>query len=220
MKIKSTFLFFFIICLAFSSALHAQSFLSFSTGISKDLNNENHNFYHIPVTLQWKPFPGKRSPLFFELEYDIPFIAKGIGDAYTLNPSLPEEVTLPETIRASMFTVSMGFRIHIFTDKQNNSFYLKLTPLGINYQNFKVSYKKFDKENYEILNADDNLNRGGLVTSMEAEYNFHKTKQDMVLRLHIQTPPFRSIGDYPLSYRFIAPLQLTFGYNLFYNKRK
>lgn len=220
MKIKLSFLLVFIIFLASSSNVQAQSFLSFSTGISKDLNNENHNFYHIPVTIQWKPFPRKRSPLYFDLDYNIPFIVKSTGHAYTLNPSLPQEVTLRETIRASVFTASMGFRIHIFTDKQNNSFYLNLIPFGVNYQNFKVRYKNFDKENYEILNADDNLNRGGLVTSMEAEYNFHKTKQDMVLRLHIQTPPLNSTGDYPLSYRFIAPLQLTFGYNLFYNNRK
>lgn len=220
MKIKLPILFVLIIFLAFTSEVQAQSFLSFSTGISKDLNNENHNFYYIPVTIQWKPFPRKRSPLFFDLDYNIPFIVKSTGHAYTLNPSLSQEVTLRETIRASMFTVSMGFRIHIFTDKQNNSFYLKLIPFGLSFQNFKVKYKNFDKENYEILNADDNLNSGGLTASMEAEYNFHKTKQDMVLRLHIQTPPLNSTGDYPLSYRFIAPLQLTFGYNLFYNKRK
>lgn len=220
MKIKLSFLLAFIIFLAFSSKVKAQSFLSFSTGISSDLNNVHHSFYHIPFSLQWKPSSRKRAPFFFEFDYDIPFTVKSTGDAYTLNPSLPEKVTLQETIRASVFTASIGFRIHIYTNKRNNSFYLNLLPFGISAQNFKVNYKNFDKENYEILNPDINMNRGGIVTSIAAEYNFHKTKQDMKLMLHIQSPPLRSTGDYPLSYKFIAPLQLTFGYNFYYNKRK
>lgn len=220
MEIKLPFLIIFLFFFIFSYKAQAQSFLSLSSGISKDLNNVNHNFYHIPFTLKWKPSARKRAPLFFEFDYDIPFTAKSTGDAYTLNPSLPEKVRLQENIRASVFTASMGFRIHIFTNKRNNSFYLNVLPFGISFQHFKVRYRNFDKENYEILNPDDNLNRGGLVSSMEAAYYFHKTKQDMVLRLHLQTPPLRSTGDYPLSYKFIAPLQLTFGYNFYYNKRK
>jgi len=42
----------------------------------------------------------------------------------------------------------------------------------------------------------------------------------MVVMLHLQMPPLQSTGDYPLSYKFVAPLQLTFGYNFYYNKSK
>jgi len=219
MKIKTPFLFISIIFISFSFATHAQSSFSLSTGISSDLNNVHHSFYHIPFSLQWKPSPRKRAPFFVELDYDFPFTTKSTGQAYTLNPSLPKEVTLQETIRPYIFSVSIGFRIHLYTNKKNNSFYLDLLPFGISTQNFKVNYKNFDKENYEILNPDINMNRGGIVTSIAAVYNFHKTKQDMKLMLHIQSPPLRGTGDYQL-HRFVAPLQLTFGYNFYYNKRK
>lgn len=218
MKIKS--LFFLPLLILFSAGLDAQSFISVSSGISLDLNNANHNFYHIPITLQWKPSAGERAPLFFELNYDIPFTAKSTSNAYTLNSSLPEKVTLQETIRPFFFTASIGFRIHLYTNKKNNGFYLNLLPIGFCAQYFKVNYKNFDKTNYDILNPDVNLNKGGVVTSIEAVYYFHKTKQDMMIMLHLQSPLYRKVSDYPLSYKFIAPLQLTFGYNFYYNKRK
>ena len=220
MKIKLQFLSVFIIFLSLSSKVQAQSFLSLSTGISTDLNNPNHNFYHIPFTLQWKPSARKRAPFFLEFNYNIPFTSKSTGDAYTLNPSLPEKVTLQENIKPAIFTMNIGFRIHLYTNKKSNSFYLNLLPFGICIQNFSIDYKNYDKQNYEVLNPDVNLNSGGIVESIEAAYFFHKTKQDMVIMLHLQTPPLKSRGDYPLSYKFVAPLQLTFGYNLFYNKRK
>jgi hypothetical protein len=54
---KSIYSLFFALCVSiFSSAeISAQSFVSLSTGISMDLNNANHSFYHVPITLQWKP---------------------------------------------------------------------------------------------------------------------------------------------------------------------
>jgi len=220
MKIKTPFLFISIIFISFSFATHAQSSFSLSTGISSDLNNVHHSFYHIPFSLQWKPSPRKRAAFFVEFDYDFPFTTKSTGQAYTLNPSLPKEVTLQETIRPYIFSVSIGFRIHLYTNKRNNSFYLNLLPFGISTQNFKINYKNFDKENYEILNPDINMNRGGIVSSIAAVYNFHKTKQDMKLMLHVQSPPLEGTGKYPLSFRFVAPLQLTFGYNFYYNKRK
>jgi len=230
MKIKSSFLLAFSIFILstfdtnaqFLSTFdtNAQSFLSLSTGISSDLNNAHHSFYHIPFSLQWKPSPGEKAAFLVEFNYDFPFTTKSTGQAYTLNPSLPKEVTLQETIRPYIFSVNIGFRVHLYTNKRNNSFYINLLPLGVSAQYFKANYKNFDKKNYDILNPDVNLNRGGIVTSVAAEYDFHKTKQDMKLMLRIQSPPLQSRGDYPLSYRFVAPLQLTFGYNFYYNKRK
>lgn len=220
MKLIYSFFFALCVCIFSSDDINAQSFISLSTGVSMDLNNSNPSFYHVPITLQWKPFKQNHSPFFLEFGYDIPITAKGTGNAFTLNPDLPKELTLEESTRASIFTASIGFRIHVYTNKNNNSFYVNLLPFGFCVQDFVVNYKKYDKENYEVLNPDINLNSGGLVVSMEAAYYFHKRKQDMVIMLRLQAPPFQSTGDYPLSYKFVAPLQLTFGYNLYYNKRK
>jgi hypothetical protein len=217
---KVIYSFFFALCISvFSSTeINAQSFVSLSTGISMDLNNANHSFYHVPITLQWKPVAKKTSPVFLELNFNIPITVKGTSNAFTLNPGLPKEVTLEENIRAFVFTASIGFRFHLYTNKKNNSFYLNLLPVGICTQNFRVSYKDYNNEDYEMLNPDINLNKGGFVMGMSGVYNFHNRNQDMMIMLRVQPPPFQSRGDYPLSYNFIAPLQLTFGYNLYYNK--
>jgi hypothetical protein len=219
MKPKISFPIIFIFFVLFSVAGKAQSFISLSSGISRDINNTKKSFYHIPFAFQWEPFSGTRSPLFFEFDYDIPFTSKNIGNAYTLNPSLPEKVALQENIHSHIFTSSIGIRIHLYTNKKSNSFYFNLLT-GICNQKFKVDYKNYDKSNYEILNPDVKRNATKLVLSMSAVYNFHKRKQDMLLMLHLQSPLLTSQYDYPLSYQFIAPFQLTFGYNLFYNKRK
>ena len=50
---------------------------------------------------------------------------------------------------------------------------------------------------------------------MSAVYNFHN---NLMLMLHLQSPLIADKGDYPLSYRFIEPLQFTFGYIFYYNK--
>lgn len=209
----------FLFFISFSISANAQSFLSLSTGISKDINNQNKSFYHIPVSLQWEPFSNQGNPLFFQLDYDIPFRSINTGNAYTLNPALPAQVHLQENIHSYIFTMNIGFRIHLYTNKKNNTFFLNLYS-GICFQNFTVDYKNFDKVNYEVLNPDVNLKAGGFVLSMAGAYYFHKRKQDMLLMLHVQSPLLAGNGDYPLSYKYIAPLQLTFGYKLFYNKKK
>ena len=220
MKLLTSFVILFSIFILSATGLKAQTFVSLSTGISTDMNNHLNAFHHVPVSLIWKPFPAKRSPFFLELDYDIPFAHKGNDKAYTLNPTLPEEVTLQKNIKSYIFTVSIGLRIHLYTSKKNNSFYLNLVPFGIGNQNFKVVYKNYDKENYEVLNPDVNVNNVGAVMSMAIVYNFHKRKQDMLLMLHAQSPLLQIRHDYPTSYKFIAPLQFTFGYNFYYKKKK
>lgn len=219
MKHKITFLASILFFVLFSLVVNAQTYVSLASGISKDVNNTNKSFYHIPVSLQWNPFKNKRTPFFFEFDYNIPFTCKSTGNAYTLNPSLPEKVTLQENIRSYIFIASMGVSIHLYTNKKWNSFYLNIL-LGICNQYFKIVYKNYDKANYEVLNPDIKLRSGGLVTSIAGIYNFKKSKHDMFLKVYLQSPPFQSTGDYVLSYKFVAPLQLTFGYKLFYNKRK
>lgn len=213
------FLFISFLFILSSFATNAQSYLSISTGISTDVNQNRKSFYHIPVSFQWKPFPEKNVPLLLELNYGIPLTTKGSGNAFTLSSSLPEKVTLTEKIDPYIFTINLGFQIHLFTTKKNNTLCLDLFPLGICNQNFKIKYKNYDKENYEVLNPDLSRNSGGFEMSMATVYNFHKN-QDMMFKLHIQTPTFTQKDNYPSAYRSIAPLQLTFGYSFYYKKRK
>ena len=217
MKISHTFIFCFLIFSLSAANVNAQSAISLSTGISTDLNNSN-SFYQIPLSLIWKPFRDKKSPVFLEFDYSLPLGSKSTGEAYTLNPGLPQKVTLQEKIRPYVFTVSFGFRIHLFTTKKNNAFYLNVVPLAICNQNIKVFYKNYDTKNYEVLNPDVNSNETGFVMSIAPVYYFHKGKRDMLLMLHLQTPLLKGNRDYELSYKYMAPMQLTFGYNFYYNK--
>jgi hypothetical protein len=204
-------------CILFSLSISAQSYLSLSTGIAKDVNdNHNETFYHIPVTLQWKPFWSHYNPFMMELNYDIPFTGSNTATAYTLNPSLPASVQLQEQVRPYVFTASIGMGwCTIINKERNNILYLNVMT-GVCNQHFNVNYKHYDKVNYEILNPDVNSNLTSLVLVGELAYKFHN---NMIIRLRAQTPLIdQSNGSYPLSYKDVAPLQLAFGYNFYYNK--
>jgi len=217
MKISNAFIFCFLIFSLSAANAKAQSAISLSTGISSDINNSN-SFYQIPLALIWKPFKDKKSPVFLEFDYDFPLGSKSTGEAFTLNPGLPQKIILQEKIMPYDFTFSFGFRIHLFTSKRNNAFYLNVVPLAICNQNIKISYKNYDTKNYEVLNPDVNTNETGFVMSMAPVYYFHIRKSDMLLMLHLQTPLLKEKRDYELSYKYMAPMQLTFGYNFYYNK--
>ena len=196
----------------------AQSSITFATGGSIDLNNTK-PFYHIPVSLQWMPFHAPQNPLMIEVDYYIPFKRTGIGMAYSANPSLPQQMKLQETINVPMFAISTGASFYLFTTKQESKFFLNLL-LGYCNQNFKVRYVNYDKANYEVLDPDVKKNKSSFVFSFAGVYNFHLPQRDLQLKLNLQTPLLLSIGRYPLSYKFVAPLSLTFGYNLYYNNIK
>ncbi len=197
--------------------VHSQSYVAISSGFSKDLNNEK-AFYHIPVSFRWEPF--KRSAFFIDANYGIPLSRNSSADAYTANPLLPGHVLLKEKIQSNLFSIEIGGAIHLYTSKKNNSMYLCIAA-GVSSQHFKVNYINYDRINYEILNPDVSTDSSGLVVSIGYIYNFHWRKQDMFLMLHLQTPPLvSSLNYYAMTYKLIAPLQLTFGYKLIYNKRK
>ncbi len=210
--------FMFFMLMSISARVNAQAFASLSTGISRDVNNTK-PFYHIPVSLQWKPFPKRSDPFFLEVDYNIPFKNTGSAKAYTLNAGLPQEVNLKETIRSYIFTTSIGLRIFLFSTKNNNDFYFNFLT-GYCFQKFKVNYVNYDNINYEVLDPDVTTNNSGFVFSGAVVYNFHTAKRDLQLMLHLQTPLLQDMGKYPLSYKFAAPLQLTFGYNFYYSKSK
>ena len=203
MKLKIAFVLLFY--LHMSSNTNAQSFVAFSTGISKDLNNSQNTFYHIPLSVKIEPF--KRSGFFIEGNYGLPFLRKTNADAYTANPALPAHVMLNEVIRPQIFTVNVGGEIHLYTNrKSDNSIYLDLT-MGVSSQHLKVSYKDYDTRNYEVLNPDVSTDSSGLVLGIAVVYNFHKPRQDMFVMLYVQTPPLISNFEYyPMTYKLIAPL--------------
>lgn len=205
----------FLTC--FFQKTNSQSFIALSSGISKDLKNPK-PFYHIPISLRWEAF--KRSGFFIAANYGIPFSRNSFADAYTINPLLPGHVMLKEKIQPHLFSIELGGTIHLYTNKKNNSMYLDIAT-GVSAQHFKVNYVNYDRINYEVLNPDVNTDSSGLILSIAYIYTFHRRKQDMFLMLHIQTPPLLSaLNYYAMTYKVMAPLQLTFGYKLIYNKRK
>lgn len=218
MKLKLSILITLMLCILFADKIIAQSEIAISTGISTDANNNNKTFHHIPVSLQWVPFSDPKNPLLFEFDYGIPLANKKSANAYTLNPSLPAEVTLQQNTHAVFYAASIGVKAYLFSIEQKSSFYLSLMA-GFCHQNFKVVYKDYDKTNYEVLNPDVNLKADGMVLSMAVSYYFNKSK-DAFAMLHIQSPLIKQLPDYTLSYKYMAPVQLTFGYNFFYNKKK
>lgn len=194
----------------------SQSYVALSSGFSIDLNNKK-TFYHLPVIFRIKPF--KKSGLFIEGDYGIPFSRKSAADAYTINPALPAHVVLAETVVPQLYTISLGCEFQLYTNKKNNnSIYLDVAA-GVSTQHFKVNYKNYDNLNYEVLNPDLSTDSSGFVLSVAAVYNFHK--QNMFIMLHVQAPPSVRAPQpyYTMTYKVIAPLELTFGYKLL-NKRK
>jgi hypothetical protein len=204
-------------CILLSLSIRAQSYLGLSTGIAKDVNdNHNETFYQIPVTLQWKPFWSHYNPFMMELNYDIPFTGSNTATAYTLNPSLPASVQLQEQVRPYVFTASIGMGWRTIIDKERNNILYFNVMAGVCNQYFRVNYKHYDETNYEILDPDVNSDLTSLVLIGEMAYKFHN---NMIIMLRAQTPLIDQYnGSYPLSYKDVAPFQLSFGYNFYYNK--
>ena len=213
MKLRTTCI--LIVFTFFSSHINAQSFIALSSGISTDLNNES-PFYAIPITLRFKPF--RRSHFFIEATQSIGFNRRAKVDAYTINQQLPEHVVLNESVKPTSISVGIGAEIVIYTNKKYNQFTVNLST-GICDEQYSVIYESYDQENYEVLNPDVSKYMTGLYASLAGTYNFHKKKQDMFIMLRLQSPSSAPEGRYELSYHKTAPLQLTFGYKLFYNKK-
>ncbi|MDE3182427.1 MAG: hypothetical protein KGM16_03315 [Bacteroidota bacterium] len=172
----------------------------------------------IPVIFRWEPF--KRSAFFVEAIKSFVINTRLPADAYTTNSQLPEHVALTEKIELKDFALGLGGAFVVYTNKKNNQFTVNVSS-GICDENFIVDYTKYDEANYEVLNPDVAANYSGLYAAVAALYNFHKRKQDMFIMLRLQTASSAAKHDhYTLSYNKTSPLQLTFGYKLFYAKNK
>lgn len=206
----------FILITFFYFQANAQSFFAISTGVSTDLSNPK-PFYMIPVSVRWEP--DKHSGFFIEAIKGICFPRLTKANAYTAISQLPEHVVLTEAINLNNISIGMGGTIVLYTNKKNNRFTLNLST-GICTEQFKIKYRNYDTANYEVLNPDVDTRFSGIYVSIGAIYNFHKRKQDMFIMLRVQSHSSASLPDhYSLSFYKTAPLQLTFGYKLFYNKK-
>jgi|GEM_PF-1221016 hypothetical protein len=203
-------------CALFCLSGYSQSYIGISTGIGRDINNNHEAFYHVPVTLRWKPGWSNYNPFVMEVNYDIPFTGNRNVNAYTLNPLLPQMVQLQEQVRPYVFTGSIGMGLREIVDKERNDLFYFNFLMGVCNQYFRVRYEHYDSKNYEVLDPDVNVNLTSMVFTGEAIYKFHN---NMIVMLRAQTPLlFGYNGKYPLSYTNVAPLQLSFGYNFYYNK--
>jgi hypothetical protein len=191
------------------------------SGFSFNINNNRSSTYtnqvnpllHIPIVLIYKPGEGG---FFFRLDYEIPVSGGATVYAYTLNPTLPAKIAIQETIRADLFSGSMGWFIPAQPLKNRLSLYILV---GYSNQIFKVRYASYNKVDYDILNPDMNLATGGLIISAGLIYSpFPRQNNSLDIMIHIQSPPLASTGDYTPSYRLVAPLQCVLAYRIKHKK--
>ncbi len=194
-----------------------QSSVSLSTGLSMDLKNTP-PFFEIPVHLMWNPF--KRSKGFF-LEGVKTFGINKIShdDAYTPDPDLPAHIRVRKAVRSSSFSGGLGGTILLYTSKKEEQLILRISG-GVSERRYLVSYGRYDRKNYEIMNPDVDYAVTFPYLSMSGCYDFVFRENRMFIMLRAQTAEIRpSIDRYPFSFKRIIPLQLTYGYRLFYSKK-
>ncbi|MGC4035668.1 MAG: hypothetical protein QM764_06875 [Chitinophagaceae bacterium] len=215
---------FILVTFVLAICCHSQPNFTLATGFSINgykKKGSDATFNHIPVSLQWSPF-GFKNIFLVKLDYFIPFQTSAFDQAYTANTNLPSEIQVQKTYRANMYNLSAGARIPVHRYKDNYNFYVDALLGFVSHQNIKVRYDDYDKGNYEILNQDFSLRKTSISLSIGAVYKYTLPNRDHLLFMfHLQSPLLASdnIHGYDLSYTFVTPLQLMFGYNLVYNKK-
>ncbi|HLX93183.1 MAG TPA: hypothetical protein VKR32_15975 [Puia sp.] len=207
------------------SRVTAQSYVAFAAGPARDLNNLRIPIYQAPIVFQWKPSP-RFAGVIFDVEASMPFDGSSSRVAYTLNPTLPDQLRVRESILPFSWTVGIGFHIRFRHDqkkknlpgqKKEEAWALEIYPAEIEGQVINVHYSSYDKSNYDILNPDVGTNRGGPEAAIALS---HSVSNGFSVMLRARTPPLASLGSYPLSFRFVAPLQVLLRYKLYQKRRK
>lgn len=213
MQPKTLFLFF--IALALSIHAFSQQQINIATGLSVDMNNKG-NFVQTPVYVQWfATNPNKIVSFFVYGEMFFPVAGySGSDSAFSVNTQ-PNAIKISKTIYNYNLCLGLGLRFKTF--KINNGYLFEELTWGLSYQKFTVNYKNYNSTNYDILNPDKGLNNG----SFFCGFNIGYKKNNWVLKLSAQTPPFiLRLKEYPVSYNYAAPLQLTIGYGFNLQKHK
>jgi hypothetical protein len=209
----------FILSLAFLQLISingiSQQQFSIATGISIDVNN-NGKFKQIPFSFQWMPGKSSKSRFFIKTEIAFPLKNISYDSAYTLSGNLPHAITERKEITCNWFTIDCGVRFYIPVDKKEQSLFIDWEIIGVTSQIFKVKYSGDNGNNYEVLNPDVNLYRGGLIAGI----GFGYIKNSFVIQSHIQTPPLTPSSRYKRTFIAGAPLEVTVGYLFFNPKHK
>lgn len=150
------------------------------------------------------------------LNYDIGLNSDNHADAYTLNPSMEPHKIVNETIKTNLFTIGISFDINLYRMSNANNFNLSLMPVGFCFQRLKASYNNFDHENYSILNQETDKSNSGIVSSFGLQYQFNTNK---IIGLNVQTPLYLR-REKSMTYKYVAPARLMFGYRFNYKKQK
>ena len=196
-------------------AVFSQNAFSFSSGISLDINNHA-KFQQIPLSVEWQSGISEKHKLIFRGDVGFPVPGRTYDSAYTLEGGLPPAIAVQKNIEDYWYTISMGVRWFIKAGSEDARFIIDFFPLGFTQQKFKIHYKNYDKSDYNIINPDVGLNRAGFVLSAGVGYY----RKNLILQMHLQTPPAVSEKRYALSYHLNAPLLFTVGYLLKYSKNK
>ncbi len=185
--------------------------LGLSTGISFDINNQS-KFKHIPLSVQLLLGESNRGRFIIQAEGNIPIAYKSYDSAYTLQTGLPSSQSIRKEITSRVFTLAFGYRFFVFPGKEGRLF-LDVLPVGYSIQRFKVHYKNYDDDNYEIINPDVDLRASGLVTGFGLGY----VSGPWFARGQLFSPPLDLANDfrkYKLSYNRASLFQVTVGYLL------
>lgn len=213
MQPKTPFLFF--IALALSINVFSQQQINIATGLSIDMNNKG-NFVQAPISVQWLVTNPNRIVSFFVYgEMFFPVAGyNGADSAFSINTQ-PNAIKVSKTIHN--YNLCLGLGLKFKTVKIKNGYLFEELTWGVSSQKFTVKYKNYNSTNYDILNPDEGLNNGSIFCGFNVGYQ----KNNWVLKLSAQTPPFvLRQNEYPVSYNYAAPLQLTFGYSFNFKKHK
>lgn len=189
-------------------SLSAQSRFGVSTGFALDINNQG-RFKHIPLSIQWLAGEPDRGQFMVHIEGNIPLIHKSSDSAYTLQAGLAPAIAVPKEIRSNVFYVAMGYRFYFFPNAETKVF-LDVLPIGYSVQRFRVRYKNYNDNQYEILNPDVNLRSSGLTAGIGLGYE----SGPWFARAQVVSPNLELSNNntkYELSYNRASLFHITVG---------
>ncbi len=189
-------------------SLPAQSRIGISTGFALDINNQG-RFKHIPLSIQWLLGESKRGQFLIHVEGNIPLIDKSFDSAFTLQSGVPSGIAVPKEIRSSVFSVAMGYRFFFFPHSDAKVF-LDALPVGYSIQRFRVRYKNYNDNVYEILNPDVDLRSSGLTAGIGLGYE----SGPWFARAQVTSPTLDLSNQntkYELSFNRASLFQITVG---------
>lgn len=203
--LKTTLL---VLCITAATTTFSQQ-LGLSTGISIDANNHGRN-KQVPLSLQWIPQQWTNVAIVARLDAALPLGYSREVTAYTLQSGLSPSAPVRETIRNSWMALSIGARLSFPLRNNGRYLFADFIPAGIGTQRFKVNFKNYNRDDYEILNPDTDQKKTGVFVG--AGFGF--VISNFVAQVHAYTPLLASKDDYKLSYKFNAPISVTIGYLL------